>query len=773
MDPFRMENRPTVGFSHLDIRSQELVEADIPSFREQRIGKAHFIHDQPIQNANEYDNITGNCDLSSGILSHIDHILMEEDFDESACMLQEESLDFQAKFTSFYEVLGQKYPPYSPQNESPSHVQSIESAHNYNHSCVDHPNLMTSNNHLVDPNQDSHNLPNYDNYLTSDILSDSSSGVVWDFGRGVSWSHPIGSEVLDYADRVFSLEIRNSCGEKKMKNKNVNVKSLYFETRDMQKFSAVSDITEELSNVSQYILDGSEELLAAYMADLKFSESNKSVDSINNDQANNEAPSGESKLKKRSKKKKDDEVVDLTSLLINCADFIADGGHEAARNLLKQIKLHSSPYGNPSQRLAHYFSDGLEARLAGPSSERFKSLERMPEPSDDLKAHCMSVVFTPFMRFTRFACDKMILMKSSKATRLHIVDFGFSTGFQWPDFIRRLAKRRSGPPSLKITGIDFPLEGPRPAERVEEMGLRLARFAEKYGVPFECITVAEKWEDVTLEKLKIENGDEFDFVVVNFSDGAKNVPDETVNTERSRDTVLNLIRKVKPDVIVHGVVNGAFNKPFFVHRFREALSHYSAMFDIMEAMMGRDKPERMLVERDVFGKAAFNVIACEGLGRVERPETYRQWHVRNVRAGFVGIPFERKLMDDITREVRNFYHKEFVIYEDHHWLLMSWKGRVFYAISLWKPANSWEEGKIGILIARGAPFFVTGFREALFSYSSIFDMLETSIPPENPDAVSKMRRYYHREFVVDEDNRWLLMGWKGRILYALSCWKPA
>jgi GRAS domain family len=36
--------------------------------------------------------------------------------------------------------------------------------------------------------------------------------------------------------------------------------------------------------------------------------------------------------------------------------------------------------------------------------------------------------------------------------------------------------------------------------------------------------------------------------------------------------------------------------------------------------------------------AAINAIAFEGPDRVERPETYRQWHARKLRAGLVPLP---------------------------------------------------------------------------------------------------------------------------------------
>lgn len=56
------------------------------------------------------------CDFSDAVLSYINQILMEEDMEDKICMLQD-SLDIQAAEKSFYEVLGEKYPP-SPRNPS-------------------------------------------------------------------------------------------------------------------------------------------------------------------------------------------------------------------------------------------------------------------------------------------------------------------------------------------------------------------------------------------------------------------------------------------------------------------------------------------------------------------------------------------------------------------------------------------------------------------------------------------------------------------------------
>lgn len=31
---------------------------------------------------------------------------------------------------------------------------------------------------------------------------------------------------------------------------------------------------------------------------------------------------------------------------------------------------------------------------------------------------------------------------------------------------------------------------------------------------------------------------------------------------------------------------------------------------------------------------------------------------------------------------------------------------------------------------------------------------------------------YHKDFMTDEDGPWVLVGWKGRIIYAIACWEP-
>jgi len=108
---------------------------------------------------------------------------------------------------------------------------------------------------------------------------------------------------------------------------------------------------------------------------------------------------------------------------------------------------------------------------------------------------------------------------------------------------------------------------------------------------------------------------------------------------------------------------------------------------MLDANLPRDIEERILIERDIFGRQAMNVIACEGLERIERPETYKQWQVRNERAGLKQLPLNQEIVEMAKKQVTSVYHKDFSIDEDGHWLLQGWKGRILYALTTWKPAD--------------------------------------------------------------------------------------
>jgi hypothetical protein len=137
-------------------------------------------------------------------------------------------------------------------------------------------------------------------------------------------------------------------------------------------------------------------------------------------------------------------------------------------------------------------------------------------------------------------------------------------------------------------------------------------------------------------------------------------------------------------VFVMLAVNANYNAPFFMTRFRESMKYYSTMFDAMEVSMPANDPDRAILEKEFYGREILNIVACEGVERVERAEPYRQWQTRTQRAGFSQKPLPPIMMAKIKAMMGSF-HKDYGIGEDGGWFLMGWKNQIVRALTVWEP----------------------------------------------------------------------------------------
>uniref|UniRef100_A0A1J3JRN6 Scarecrow-like protein 31 n=1 Tax=Noccaea caerulescens TaxID=107243 RepID=A0A1J3JRN6_NOCCA len=396
--------------------------------------------------------------------------------------------------------------------------------------------------------------------------------------------------------------------------------------------------------------------------------------------------------KEGGRAKKKSQAVDFRTLLTLCAQSISAGDKITADDLLRQIRKQCSSVGDASQRLAHFFANALQARLEGSSSgtmiqSYYDSIaSKKRTAAQILKSYSVFLSSSPFMTLIYFYSNKMILDAAKDASVLHIIDFGILYGFQWPMFIQYISKSKTGPRKLRITGIEIPQNGFRPTEKIQDTGRRLTEYCNRFGVPFEYNAIASKnWETIRMEEFKIQPNE---VLAVNTVLRLKNLRDVTPGQENCpRDGFLKLVRDINPDVFVSSTINGSFNAPFFTTRFKEALFHYSALFDMFGATLSRENPERIHFEGEFYGREVMNVIACEGVDRVERPETYKQWQVRMVRAGFKQRPVEAELVETFREKMKKWgYHKDFVLDEDSNWFLQGWKGRILFSSSCWLPS---------------------------------------------------------------------------------------
>ncbi|XP_026663302.2 scarecrow-like protein 9 [Phoenix dactylifera] len=674
------------------------------------------------------------CEIFSDVaLNYISRMLMEEDIDEKVNSYQEESA-LQAAEKPFYEILGQTYPP-SPDQPPLDSQRSIESPDESSNSNYGNSSSGGNSSRVVDNGwaPDFHGYQQSQSFTvsldhTSQSPLSSSSSVgnaveaveealisgsrlpdllieslpAWQFRRGVEEARkflPSNARLkIDREADGVSLpqKPRNAGRLVDVKAEEEETEYPVYGSRGRKNLHREDlDLEEGRSNKQSAVY--SEDTIRSEMFDMVLlCQGDKSLKKISDlreamqNEANKNSQNGHAKGsgggKARGKKQSKKEVVDLRTILIHCSQAVATDDRRTAGELLKQIRQHSSPNGDGTQRLAYCFADGLEARLAGTGSQIYHTLvAKRTTATDILKAYHLYLAACPFKMVSHFFSHQTILNVAEKASRVHIIDFGIYFGFQWPCLIQRLAARAQGPPKLRITGIDSPQPGFRPTERIEESGRRLSDYAKSFNVPFEYQGIASKWENIRVEDLKIDRDE---VLIVNCFYRFRNLVDETVVVDSPRNKVINTIRKMSPDVFIHGVVNGSYSAPFFVTRFREALFHYSALFDMLETNVPRENEQRLLIERDLFGREALNVIACEGSERVERPETYKQWQVRNLRAGFMQLPLNPDIMKKAKDKVKTSYHKDFLIDEDSRWLLQGWKGRIIYALSTWRPNES-------------------------------------------------------------------------------------
>ncbi|KAG0489500.1 hypothetical protein HPP92_006363 [Vanilla planifolia] len=426
------------------------------------------------------DSSEDNEIFSDIIFGYISRMLMEEDVDEKINLLDLEKTVLQAAEKPFYDILGQQYP--SPAPEQPllreDHFldRPVESINSYNGLSDEN-----SSNRIVELSwfQDSSsNLQlagdPFSVGTSSQYTSSSFGGLGSEYGSLVfpdlsSESQPAlqfkrgmeeAQKFLPSEDQLavgldldtFALQHESDTKEHEAKKRRFNLNSLSWGRKKPQ--------TEENLDLKE---GKSLKLSAAYSDEALRSEmfdavllcqgvnKENGLHDPNQNGAHKGSQNGNTKSsihggKAQRKRQQKKDAVDLSSLLIYCAQAVAADDRQMANELLKQIRQNSSPFGDGNQRLAHCFADGLEARLAGTGSLIYNSLvAKRTTAADILKGYQLYITACPFLRISHSFSNHTILHVAENASRVHIVDFGIYFGFQWPCLIHRMSMRPGGP----------------------------------------------------------------------------------------------------------------------------------------------------------------------------------------------------------------------------------------------------------------------------------------------------------------------------------------
>ncbi|KAI0493136.1 hypothetical protein KFK09_027412 [Dendrobium nobile] len=372
---------------------------------------------------------------------------------------------------------------------------------------------------------------------------------------------------------------------------------------------------------------------------------------------------------------------DLRHVLTACARAVSESNFAAAEWLITELRQMVSVSGEPIERLGAYLLEGLVARLSSSGSSIYKALKCKEPASSDLMSY-MHILYEvcPYFKFGYMSANGAIAEALKNEDRVHIIDFQIAQGSQWVTLIQALAARPGGPPHVRITGIDDSFNAYARGGGLHIVGQRLSRLAESCKVPFEFHPALMSGCEVEVENLGVRPGEA---LAVNLAFQLHHIPDESVSTTNHRDRILRLVKSLTPKVVTLVEQESNTNTAAFFPRFMETLDHYTAIFESIDVTLPRDNKERINVEQHCLARDIVNIIACEGIERVERHEVHGKWKSRFKMAGFTPYPLSSLVNATIKSLLENYCDK-YRLEEIDGALYLGWMNRALVVSSAWR-----------------------------------------------------------------------------------------
>ncbi|MED6171263.1 GRAS protein [Stylosanthes scabra] len=375
--------------------------------------------------------------------------------------------------------------------------------------------------------------------------------------------------------------------------------------------------------------------------------------------------------------------------LMEAASAIAEGKQDSATEILARLSQVSKPDGNSDQRLMDCMVSALKSRvnpLENPppvaelfSNEHAESTQLMFENS-----LCFMVGFMA----ANFAILEAAFEDKTELKRFCVVDFDIGQGKQYVSLLLALSARGRTPPAIvRIVAV---ADTAGQEEKLKSVGDMLARQAERFriGFEFKIVLVTQRFPELTRESLGC---DADEFLAVNFAFKLNRIPDESVSTENPRDELLRRVKSLSPRVvtIIEQEINA--NTAPFLARVADTCSYYGALFDSVEAALGKDNnsnSERVKVEEGLSRRVC-NSVACEGRDRVERCEVFGKWRARMGMAGFKNKPLSQSVAESIKTRLaqgnnsNNRVNSGLTVKEENGGICFGWMGRTLTVASAW------------------------------------------------------------------------------------------
>lgn len=364
--------------------------------------------------------------------------------------------------------------------------------------------------------------------------------------------------------------------------------------------------------------------------------------------------------------------VRLVQALVACAEAVQHENLSLADALVKRVGSLAASQAGAMGKVATYFAEALARRIyrIHPSSTAI-------DPSFEEILQMNFYDSCPYLKFAHFTANQAILEAVTTSRGVHVIDLGLNQGMQWPALMQALALRPGGPPSFRLTGVGTPSN----RAGIQELGWKLAQLAHAIGVEFEFSGLTtERLSD--LEPDMFETRPELETLVVNSVFELHPVLSQPGSIEK----LLATVNAVKPGLVTVVEQEANHNSAGFLDRFNEALHYYSSLFDSLEDGVVIPSQDRVMSEV-YLGRQILNVVAAEGIDRIERHETLAQWRKRMENAGFDPV----NLGSDAFKQASLLLALSgggdgYRVEENDGSLMLAWQTKPLIAASAWKLA---------------------------------------------------------------------------------------
>ncbi|KAJ3673054.1 hypothetical protein LUZ60_006428 [Juncus effusus] len=402
----------------------------------------------------------------------------------------------------------------------------------------------------------------------------------------------------------------------------------------------------------------------------------------------------------------------MEQLLAHCATAVETNDATLAQQLLWVLNNIAPPDGDSNQRLTSSFLRALISRASKSGSCKILASaagEITPSASSLCDAlHRFSAVelasfvdLTPWHRFGYSLANAAILEAVEGYSTIHVVDLSTTHCMQMPTLIDALSTRAEGPPIFRLTAVNLIDATPSPPlldMSYEELGARLVNFARSRNVAMDFRVIhssaSDGFSDV-LDQLRVQQlVSDGDALVVNCQMMLHSIPDETTGTFMSsmginscmslRSMFLKALRNLQPTLVNIIDEDADFTANDVVTRVRAAFNYLWIPYDAVDTFLPRGSEQRKWYEAGISWKIE-NVIAHEGLQRVERLEPKSKWGQRMRNAGFRALGFSEEAVSEV-KGILDEHSAGWGLKRDEEDLVLTWKGHNVVFATAWVPS---------------------------------------------------------------------------------------